>query len=516
MNAPVSKDSGGDNFTECFPKSKEDNDSPQLDQTLDSPQLQDSQFEESFSQSPLPSTDLDFESLFERFDAQEKDHSIFHWPWVEFPNQSGQYHGGLIQSPSPNNTPDALKPRSTEIRTEIYNAIGSLNIPEDEPRLKPTFEALDILTPERIHTFIKLYFHHWHRHGPIIHEPTFEPSKTALPLLLSVFAIGGMYSKDPLEVSMMKLLLDFIEIAVYSSVRIEDDYEIKQSAPTGKNDECEEQRQLEEFQGAYLMVVVQYWAGNAMAKKRVRQQRFMRLVSIARSRLALTTQHQVNFTLSNNQDFRSWIRRECILRTMNIMMTLDNAFGIFNNLPPHFNWSELDLELPCESKYFEATSYDDMHDRSCFPQRKAKVTEAFQLFFLQASPQSDRFDPVEKGALNMWDLQILVHVFYTFVWQQLFGNPVASVLPDTLNPFIASVKLALHNWKRVWDEVQCGIAPAELLAMGFPGSAERYWLVTRFVIHSFENNRGKPLVPIKADVDDTGAHLKPAMSLIHN
>lgn len=91
------------------------------------------------------------------------------------------------------------------------------------------------------------------------------------------------------------------------------------------------------------------------------------------------------------------------------MSTLDNAFGIFNNLPPRFTWSEVDWELPCESKYFEAANYEDMRDRSCFPERKIKVTEAFQLFFLRSSPQSERFDPVKKGSLNMWDLQILVH-----------------------------------------------------------------------------------------------------------
>lgn len=274
------RDSGGANFAEWFPKSKENNDSLPIRNNWDGRQIQDSPLEGGFNQSPLPSSDLDFESLFESFDAQGAGHSFFHWPWVEFPDSSGQYQQGSIQSPPPNETPDALIPRSTEMKTQIYNAISKLNIPEYEPRLKATFEALEIVTPERVQAFAKLYFHHWHRHGPILHEPSFDPSKVALPLLLSVFAIGGMYSKDPLEVSMMKLLLDFIEIVVYSSIDIEDDYEIRQGVSMGENDDCNQQRKLEEFQGAYLMVVVQYWAGNAIAKKRVRQQRFMRLISV--------------------------------------------------------------------------------------------------------------------------------------------------------------------------------------------------------------------------------------------
>lgn len=94
---------------------------------------------------------------------------------------------------------------------------------------------------------------------------------------------------------------------------------------------------------------------------------------------------------------------------MNIMITLDNAFGIFNNLPPYLNWSELGLELPCDPQFFEARSYEDMLDRSCFPQRKLKLTDAFQLFFLSGDECSKQLNSVENGALNMLDLQIIVH-----------------------------------------------------------------------------------------------------------
>lgn len=96
-------------------------------------------------------------------------------------------------------------------------------------------------------------------------------------------------------------------------------------------------------------------------------------------------------------------------RTMSIMLTLDNAFGIFNNLPPRFSFSEFGLELPCEPKSFEAVDYEDMRARSIFPRRKLKVTEAFQLFFLRSNPQASRFEPVPEGTLNMLDLQIIVH-----------------------------------------------------------------------------------------------------------
>ena len=90
------------------------------------------------------------------------------------------------------------------------------------------------------------------------------------------------------------------------------------------------------------------------------------------------------------------------------MLALDNAFGIFNNLPSRFSWSELDFDLPCQPEAFEAINYEDMLNRMIFPRKRPKVTDAFRLFFSPSS-QSTRFDPVEKGSLNMLDLQIIVH-----------------------------------------------------------------------------------------------------------
>lgn len=85
-----------------------------------------------------------------------------------------------------------------------------------------------------------------------------------------------------------------------------------------------------------------------------------------------------------------------------------------------------------------------------------------------------------------------------------------------MNQLIATLKLALHNWKRVWDEVKRGFSSAELLANGFPSNAESYWFVTRLVIYSFENKKEKAFLPIQADVSETGAHLKLGTSWIQN
>lgn len=98
---------------------------------------------------------------------------------------------------------------------------------------------------------------------------------------------------------------------------------------------------------------------------------------------------------------------------MNIMLALDSAFGIFNNIPPRVDLSELDLQLPCDPVYFETSNYEEMVIRSQFPRHKMKVLDAFQKLFMTQSPTSTRFDPVERHALNSWDLLILVHGTFT-------------------------------------------------------------------------------------------------------
>ncbi len=94
----------------------------------------------------------------------------------------------------------------------------------------------------------------------------------------------SQYSKEAEHVLKLKLLLDTIEGYIFSIPGLSDEYEapgriyVKQ----GEDSSPEwQQYQLEELQGAYLMVVLQYWTGNAIARTRVRQQRFTRIVAVS-------------------------------------------------------------------------------------------------------------------------------------------------------------------------------------------------------------------------------------------
>merc|ERR1711964_427468 len=111
-----------------------------------------------------------------------------------------------------------------------------------------------------------------------------------------------------------------------------------------------QQYQLEELQGAYLMIVLQYWTGNPTARTRVRQQRFPKVVHIFHLLDVLTMQHSPALLINDQTSFRTWIRKESFIRTATMAVMLDHAFGIFNNVSPHFQWAEIDLP-------FQATTH---------------------------------------------------------------------------------------------------------------------------------------------------------------
>ena len=107
------------------------------------------------------------------------------------------------------------------------------------------------------------------------------------------------YSKEHEDVSKMKMLFDTIEGFIFSIPGISEEYDMpgRPYVKQGQDASPEwQQYQLEELQGAYLTVVLQYWTGTPIARTRVRQQRFGRIVAVSR------VPHQNYLSLLTNLD----------------------------------------------------------------------------------------------------------------------------------------------------------------------------------------------------------------------
>lgn len=72
-------------------------------------------------------------------------------------------------------------------------------------------QVLTLLEPSRVQRLIELYFHHWHRHSPIIHCGTFNIRKVSLHLLLAIILTGALFSSSQDDVNMAKGSLDIAE-----------------------------------------------------------------------------------------------------------------------------------------------------------------------------------------------------------------------------------------------------------------------------------------------------------------
>ena len=233
---------------------------------------------------------------------------------------------------------------------------------------------------------------------------------------------------------------------------------------------------------------------------------------------------------------------------MNVMLLIDAAFGIFDNIRPRIDLCELDLQLPCDRIYFDTANYQDMAINSLFPPQKTKVLNAYQKLFIPPIETFSNSDLTEKDALNCWDLLVIVHrtcpsppvasppdhsfsltsffliVLYSFVWRQIFSNPLLRKSSTSVSPSVTvldPLKLAVQNWKAFWDETRASVPPKDLPEMGFETSADSYWTLTRLLVHCFEtkssggadaatvaDERSLDCLPIEGDCRNQGSHLR--------
>jgi hypothetical protein len=86
----------------------------------------------------------------------------------------------------------ALEQLSIDIRTRLGSAAVSMNVPNAPPR--ELLDSIQGITAKNIAIWSRLYFRHFHKHGPIVHEATYNPAAAALPLVLAIISIGAMAS----------------------------------------------------------------------------------------------------------------------------------------------------------------------------------------------------------------------------------------------------------------------------------------------------------------------------------
>ncbi|KAH6715829.1 putative C2H2 finger domain protein [Leptodontidium sp. MPI-SDFR-AT-0119] len=388
-----------------------------------------------------------------------------------------------------------------------------------------------LFTPSRIEKFVGLYFEFWHPHCPIIYQATFTIGTAPIPLLASMVLMGTMYSQVDTEVSAAKLVLDLVELYIFSLEDLTDDYEIRHMlrVPSISAPESIELSVLafQNLQAAYLMICVQFWAGSMVSRKRASDTRFGVVVKVAR-RLGLT---KARHEYEESQDEILWLQQESRIRLINIMTLLDCAFSFFANFPCRLSLSEMKFDLPSEESFF--SSLHPFSERGFTLRRNLTTVEAFQSLFKpsQASGQGTKGNPL---GLNPMDMFILIHLLYVSAHTQITHFPL-SLLPRSPNTSGAStplppptpahpqtpnsssttipptsniglIKAALSRWRSLWITIRASIPNKSWASLGFFRNGYNYWLVTQLII----NNKGSAevLMGMEVGCEDTLKQLK--------
>ncbi|KAE8444827.1 hypothetical protein EG329_014182 [Mollisiaceae sp. DMI_Dod_QoI] len=355
-------------------------------------------------------------------------------------------------------------------------------------------------TPSKIDKFVAHYFEFWHPHCPILHQPSISIHTTPIPLLAAMIVMGSMFSSDDRDVNMGKMLLDLVEHYVYSIDDLTEASEIRQMfrAPPNSAPDMLTMSMLafQHLQAAYVIVCVQFWAGNLVARRRAADSRFAVVVKIAR-RFGLA---KVRHELEDSLDEHLWILKEGRIRFVNTITLLDCAFLFFANFPMRVSFSEMKFELPCEEQIW--ASSHPFAERNFTPNRNITLFEAFQSLFGQSkgAPVPVSTNKGNPFGLNPTDMFILIHLVYVYAHTQITqypssfprspsgsGTSTPANQPDLqTDSNITMIKGALSRWRSLWINIRSSIPSTSWDKLGFFRNGFNYWLVIQLLI----NNKG--------------------------
>ncbi|PNS18904.1 hypothetical protein CAC42_5443 [Sphaceloma murrayae] len=389
-----------------------------------------------------------------------------------------------------------------------------------------------LLSPRRVRRFVQMYRKMWHPNCPIIHIATFDIETAPLPLLAAVVFMGAMYSVDTRELSAAKSLLDLTEVFVFSTDLFSPHTEIRRAIMSHNATSLQLMDWLEfqNFQAAYLNVVVQSWAGNRTARDRSMEARFSEVVRVARS----TSLHKVRHQPEDRIHQHLWIQKECRVRTMNIIHSLDCAFLFFHNYPCRLSLAEMECDLPCDELLF--SNANPFAEPSFKFDRGLTLRQGFEALFEDDTHDANGKQGHARGdAFTVLDMFLLIHILYAFISAHLvlrtpFGptNPPARTRTSTLphrspsltqaptshptsqtsqpspseptnDPVIARALQALHRWREIWIATCNSTSSDAWTRAGFFKSSYKFWLVAQLVATKHNEVQGGWLLEPKCE-----------------
>ncbi|KAM0251714.1 hypothetical protein ACHAQJ_008035 [Trichoderma viride] len=244
-------------------------------------------------------------------------------------------------------------------------------------------KCLEFFSPPNILRLLDTYWKKWHRHCPIIHPPSFDPSQAPPELVLVMVLIGACVSKDAQDAKYARKWLDRAERLIFELPWLsQDNHNNQTDHPLTRN------TKLRLLQTTIIMCALQTWEGSDKAKTRVRKLRYHYVAQASQELVYSQPGEQIGTDLAAT--LRHWdefIIEEQLIRTKTYIFLLDTAFTIFYMTPPHIPIPDLDFPFSYPDSCFHACSGEEFFEtvqQLCpsYPStREMRIHQVIQMLF---------------------------------------------------------------------------------------------------------------------------------------
>lgn len=344
--------------------------------------------------------------------------------------------------------------------------------------------------PQRLLSFLDLYWLYWYPNWPVIHRPTFDARKCPTHLLAAMAVTGARHSPLSDDREDAWSLFDAVERLAFFFLQ-------------SQMDGASVDERIQHIQAAFLACIYQTWDGSLMARKRIRNVQFNVLVTAVRS-LDMTALRHERVSTAEQFNWSEHVSMEQRIRTIMWVFCLDTAFVIFNNTPPRLALRELRLGLASCEASFQAENAQNCFERLRDWQARNPRPPDRSLYGL--------INMLCKPGMCLQTLNNLAHESFVNLWCVISA---IHVLVYNLEPMLGSnhqfetLRTALNNIDRIWqqrlknDDEQyfdsivvtalhhesIGVARNTWKRTGFWSNAAEYWLLAHLQLNCMESAR---------------------------
>ncbi|KAH9207919.1 hypothetical protein DL95DRAFT_481807 [Leptodontidium sp. 2 PMI_412] len=336
-------------------------------------------------------------------------------------------------------------------------------------------------TKSNLRIFLQTYFHHFYPHCPLLHIPSFDFGTASISLLLVIYLAGAIYSSLQDELILAQNFFDLAEEYIFQDQLFG---QLKRGN-LDKSASHDSSNALQTMQAAVSIIFLQNWGGNDVARRRIRTERFNRLVSAVRALRWTRARNDLFSQLPQEspslEDWHVFAANESRLRVLYYIFLLDSSFCIIYNYPPKMALAEITADLPCQEETFAASSA-----LVCFQNVALEKDSRFPSFgrvlelFLQDGISEETQSHVK--ALTTLHLFIIIQAIHIVLWTAQTTH-LSHLSSHTLNN-------ALSRWAAAWNARNCFRTSKQSKRPGFIKNAFDYCWLAKLILRKRSQDTG--------------------------